>query len=286
MKALQTQLEREKEKTKTLTAERTELKRQLTSTRKTFARLEKAAAAADKDAEKRREELVAAQQRHSLSSPTVSSMATRLDKLIRERGEIEKAIKSAQGDSERRIAAADARAKAAETKLQSALSENERLGRTDDSLALIAENRRLATELETANADNQKYRKAASDAEETLAKASAEIEKKLKLELENNFETEKNRLNKQIQTLNSQVQSQGKTPLLSAEAASGLVDDFVSKLRGGASGLLMRRGELRLKVAFGSTGEHDGFVVPTAENSDALQGNIHELVVEFDQAEK
>ncbi len=238
MKTLQTQLDREKQKSKTLAAE-------LTAAQKDTKRHKKAAETAAKDAKRSQAEL---------------------------------------SEAQRRIVENEARAVAAEAKLQDALHENDRLRIADDTLSLINENRRLAAELETANSDIKKYREAATAAEQALGKARVEFEKQLRLELESGFETEKSRLNKQIQTLTSQVRAQGKTPLISPEAASGLIAEFVSKLRG--DGLRVRRGELRLKVAFGSTGEREGFVVPTAENRETLEGNLQEVVVGFDQAKK
>jgi chromosome segregation ATPase len=286
VQALRAQIAREKEKTKILTAERTALKGQLTSARKTVERIEKAAATAANDADKRQEELAAAQRRFNLPRPAVDALVTMLDGLLREHAVIEQGLKNAQAEAERHIAKSEARAEAAEAGLQDALRENDLLRTSDDTATLISENRRLATALEAANADLEKFRDAATEAKQALKHIRAEIEKQLRLELESGFQTQKNRLNSQVQTLTSQLRAQGKTPLLSPEAASGLVDEFVSKLRDGANGLRVRRGELRLKVAFGSTGELDGFVVPTAENSEALKGNLHEVVLEFDQADK
>lgn len=276
---MKAQLAREKAKTKALTAQSTTLKGQLTSARKSVGRLEKAE-------EKHQEELTKAQKRFTLARPDVGTLVSTLDGLLRERAVIEKGLKSAQANAERQIAEGESRAKAAETGLQKALKENDLLRTSDDTAALITENRRLATELDAAKADLGKFRDAVTEAQQALKESRADIEKKLRLELGKDFQAQKDRLASQVKTLTSQVKTQGKTPLLSPEAASGLIDDFVVKLRNGANGLLVRRGELRLKVAFGSTGEHVGFVIPTAESSKEIQANLHEVVLDFDQAYK
>ena len=284
--ALRAELEQEKEKTKALAAESAALKRQLASAHKSIEGIQKAAAIAAKDAQKRKEELAEAQRRFSLRRPAVGELISMLDALVRERAAIEQGLTGAQAESEHRSAVSADPAEAVEAEPENAPRENDPLRTEDDCLALIAENGRLASVLEAVNADLGKYQEAAEDAQQALERARPEIEKKLRLELERGFETQKSGLIKQIQTLTDQVETQGKTPLLSPEAASGLVDEFVSKLRGGANGLLVRRGELRLKVAFGRAGESTGFVIPTAESSEALRASLHEVVLEFDQLGK
>ena len=279
MESLRSQLLREKQKSKTLAKERTELKRELASAQKSIKRLETVAA-------KHQEELTQAHKRFKLSHPTVGDLVAMIDKLFRERAVIEKGLRSAQTNAERQIAESKARAQAAESGLENALKEIDLLKKTDDTAGLIKENRRLATELEAAESDLHKFREAVVEAKETLKRSRAEIEKTLRLELGNEFKAEKDRLTSQVATLTSQLKTKGKTPFLNPDEASGLVDEFVSKLRKGANGLVVRRGELRLKVAFGSTGERVGFVVPTAESSKEVQAYLHEVVLGFDQLDK
>lgn len=284
MRMLQTQLDHAKQRIKTLTAERTALKRQVTAARKDIVRIDKAAAAAVKAAEKTQKELTLAQQRFNLPRATVGALVVLLDRLTREREIIEQGLQDAQANSERRIAECVASVEAVEAKLVNALRENDLLRRDDEGLALINENRKLATLLEILNADLNKTKEVAIDAKQNLEQARQEIEQRLRDELESGFRAEKDRLNAQIQTLTSQVNEQGKTPILSPETTSRLVDDMISKLRNGANGILVRRGELRLKVAFGSTGEHSGFVIPTAESNETVKANLHEVILQFDQA--
>ena len=187
MRMLQTQLDHAKQRIKTLAAERTALKRQVTAARKDIVRLDKAAAAAVKAAEKTQKELTLAQQRFNLPRATVGALVVLLDRLTREREIIEQGLQDAQANSERRIAECVASVEAVEAKLVNALRENDLLRRDDEGLSLINENRKLATLLETLNADLNKTKEVAIDAKQNLEQARQEIEQRLRDELESGF---------------------------------------------------------------------------------------------------
>ncbi len=283
LQTLEAQLAQEKEKSKALGAERTELGRRLKTAEKALQRLETAATKSDQAAAQRQTALDDAKKRFALPQPTLDALVTMVDRLVRERAAIQKGLQGAQAESERRVAEAEARASKAEESLRESRRQIEALEVIDDTAALIAENRRIATQLKSVMADFETFRDAALKAEGAIKQAREETEKAVRAELERKFTADKARLEKQVVTLTSQVREQGKTPLISADSAASLVDTFVKSMREGLGGMRVKDGEIKLKVAFGQVGEHTGFVVPTAESDKELKENLHEVVLRFDQ---
>ena len=73
------------------------------------------------------------------------------------------------------------------------------------------------------------------------------------------------------------------TPVLPAQDVAKLVDRLVTDLATGLPGVVVREGEVRLKVAFGKVGRATGFVVPSAESPPELRQNLHEVAIRFDR---
>lgn len=283
LQTLEAQLAKEKEKNKALGAERSELERRLQAAEKSVQRLETATAAAAEAEAQRQAALSEAQKRFALPRPTLDALVTMAGGLVQDRAAIQKQLEGAQAEFERRTAEAETRAAKAEAALADSRKQIEVLQVIDDTAALIAENRRIAAQLESVMTDFETFRDAALKAEAAIKQAREETDKAVRAELEGQFAADRARLEKQVLTLTSQLQEQGKTPLISPESAARLVDDFVKRLREGLGGLRVKDGEIKLKVAFGQVGEHTGFVIPTAESDPELKENLHEVVLHFDQ---
>ena len=283
LQTLEAQLAKEKEKSKALSAESSELGRRLKTAEKALQRLEKLAAEMDKAEDQRLATLDDARKRFALPRPTLDALVTMVDGLVKERAAIRKRLQEAQTESERRVAEAEARAIKAEEVLRESRRQIEVLEAIDDTAALIAENRRIAAHLESVMADFEPFRDAALKAEGAIKQAREETEQAVRAELEGKFAADKGRLEKQVLTLTRQVKEQGKTPLISPDSAANLVDTFIKKMRDGLGGLRVKDGEIKLKVAFGQVGDQTGFVIPTAESDKELKENLHEVVVRFDQ---
>ena len=262
-----------------MTREHTRLNKQVSSLQQSVQRLE----STNGEYERLRQELANAQNRLSLAEPTIASLVARLEELVRERTIVQDALAGAQAESDRRIAEATERAEKAEAALQESLAKIETLIAEDDAAALIAENRRMATELAAAKSDMLRAQEAAQEFQEAVSKAAEDAEKQVRAELEKAHSVEKTRLESQVQLLTSQLESSGKTPMISPESAAALMNSFVQRLGESATGLRVTDGEIKLKVAFGAAGEQGGFLVPTVDSGPEIMGSLHEFVLRFDQ---
>lgn len=86
----------------------------------------------------------------------------------------------------------------------------------------------------------------------------------------------------EISSLKAQLTAQGRTPFLSPEHVSRLLDQFHTSISQGFSGLSVRESEVRLKVAFGGlTPDSGGIMVPTTENLPELREGLSEVVLKL-----
>lgn len=142
--------------------------------------------------------------------------------------------------------------------------------------ALIDENRRLAEQLKTYQADLEYLQKIVVETQakietvrqETQASFLSQIE-----ELQNELEVEK----KQNRLFQSQLKQSSKVPVMTAAKTSQLIDHFTGQLRNNLHGLSLKESEIKLKVAFAEVDGQEGFVIPTADNSSKIE--LHEISI-------
>ncbi|HYO89863.1 MAG TPA: hypothetical protein VER79_14535, partial [Candidatus Limnocylindrales bacterium] len=152
---------------------------------------------------------------------------------------------------------------------------------------LLAENQRLAAQIDATATEMAALKKAAGDAKADISAAKAETEARVREELGADIAgltKQQAALQKQLDTANVQLKEQGKPPLLSAEKVAGLLNELVGQMQGGISGLHIRDGELKLKVGFGAAGELGGFVIPTTDSTPEVRENLQEITFRFDRA--
>jgi len=159
----------------------------------------------------------------------------------------------------------------------------------DQVNALVAENRRLAERLESVTADLTSLRKstegarAAADAARAEAKTATTARTQAEATVRG-LQTERDGLASRLETATAQLKAEGKTPILPAAEAARQVGSLVDRLSAELPGLNVRDGEIRLKVAFGGTGDQTGFVIPTAESTPEVRETLHEVTLRFDQS--
>jgi chromosome segregation ATPase len=152
---------------------------------------------------------------------------------------------------------------------------------------LVNENRRLAAQIEAINGDLAVVMTVADEAKAGLEAARVEAETRIRAELTGELErisSERDLLNKQLVTANLQLKDEGKTPILPADQVAVLINDLVGKMQTNLSGLLVREGEVKLKVAFGAVGETGGFVIPTTDSTPEMRENLQEVTFRFDRS--
>ncbi len=161
------------------------------------------------------------------------------------------------------------------------------LTKSSDALEpLLAENQRLAAQIDANATEAAALTKAAADAKADIATAKTETEARVREELGADIKglmKQQAALQKQLDTANVQLKEQGKPPLLSAEKVAGLLNELVGQMQGGIKGLQIRDGELKLKVGFGAAGELGGFVIPTTDSTPELRENLQEITFRFDR---
>jgi chromosome segregation ATPase len=153
---------------------------------------------------------------------------------------------------------------------------------------LVEENRKLAEQFEKLVGDLPILREAtqaAGDKIEAAQKVAAEaLEKNNLLEKKlSEASSTRDRLSGQVTILTTQLQEQGKTPLLTADKVAELLEQLINHLRRGTSSLAFAGGEIKLKVGFGVAGEHSGFLVPTPDSGPEIREVLNEIVIRFDR---
>lgn len=160
---------------------------------------------------------------------------------------------------------------------------------TEQISQLLDENRKLAEKLEKISGDLPILREAtinAGKAIEAAQKEAADTQQKNSL-LEKRLaeaSTSRDRLQAQVEILTTQLKEQGKTPLLPADKVAELLEQLISHLSSGVSGLTFAGGEIKLKIGFGAAGESSGFLVPTPDSGPEIREVLNEIVIRFDRA--
>lgn len=154
--------------------------------------------------------------------------------------------------------------------------------------ALLAENQRLAEQLESFTGDLGRLRTAADEASAAtraaLAEAGAAAAARAAAEQSlAAAQTERAQLQDQVTLLNRQIADAGQTPFLTADQVAGMLDGLVTRINLGGGGLAVRDGAVKLKVGFGAAGESVGFVIPTPEQAAAIKDSLHEVTLHFER---
>lgn len=187
-----------------------------------------------------------------------------------------------------RVAESEKRAADLEAALAAAHKTIADLQASDATAAqLIAENRRLAAQIDALSGDLAVVMTVADEAKAGLDAVRAETEARVRAELTasvQRVQAERDLLSQQLVTANKQLLEQGKTPILPADQVAVLINDLVGKMQTNLSGMLVREGEVKLKVAFGAVGETGGFVIPTADSTPEIRENLQEVTFRFDRA--
>lgn len=152
----------------------------------------------------------------------------------------------------------------------------------DDKLtALITLNRALQEELDDAKVDLATHRRRGDEADVRVTAEVAKVEKRTAAE-KTKLETTLAQRSADNASLVKQLQAQGKTPFLSPEQVSGLLDRFYQDVSRKLTGLDVRESEIRLKVGFaGISPEDGGLVVPTTANLAAMKDGLSEVVLKL-----
>jgi chromosome segregation ATPase len=151
---------------------------------------------------------------------------------------------------------------------------------------LLAENQRLAAQIDSTAAEMAALRDAARSASVDIKAARTEAEASVRAEVSAEIKrltSAQTTLQKQLDTANAQLAQEGKTPILPAERVAGLLNDLVAGFQSNFTGLQIREGELSLKVGFGAAGEVGGFVIPTTDSTPELRENLQEIKLRFDR---
>lgn len=166
---------------------------------------------------------------------------------------------------------------------------DKRLGRVGEQQAdLIGQNREQAEQLASLREENDILSKAATDAAQAQAAAQAQLKDAVAgqadlarrvqaLEAENALSAEA------LMVARSQLKSEARPQVLPAEEVGGLIQRLMGQLRGSLPGLDVRDGEVKLRMAFATTGEVNGFVVPSADAREEITGPLHEVAFRFDR---
>ncbi len=167
-------------------------------------------------------------------------------------------------------------------------TEKQALAQATQVMALLAENRRLAENLDASLADAEKLREVAlkSSEETRLAKAESAAALKAKEKIEaalKQSETERISAQNRLTAAETQLREKKIVPILQSEEVAKLFGELIEKIRGGLGGVSVRGGEIKLKVAFSAAGNLRGFVVPTPQAGPEIKDNLHEIIIRFDQ---
>lgn len=170
--------------------------------------------------------------------------------------------------------------------LESALAENSALKdkQKEQLAALLEENRALAARyanLETSYAhaitaaENIGRKFEALSAEHANAKAEiAELKKSV---------AGHKRLQVQVTSLEKQLRSKDRAPIMQAADVTALINALFADLRANLGDMALKDGELRLQVGFAATGDSKGFVLPTVDGGIEFKGPLQELLIRFDR---
>ncbi|MCC5886077.1 MAG: hypothetical protein JJT88_06535 [Gammaproteobacteria bacterium] len=147
--------------------------------------------------------------------------------------------------------------------------------------ALLELNRKLQEELDGARDHLKAQRSRVDESDARVAAAVAKAEKRLTAEKQALETTLEQRLADNA-SLVKQLESAGKTPFLSPEQVSGLLDRFYKGVSRDIAGLDVRESEIRLKVGFaGISPEDGGIVVPTTANIAEVKDGLSEVVLKL-----
>ncbi len=163
--------------------------------------------------------------------------------------------------------------------------ENEKDSATVTSL--IEANRELSNEMEQLRKDFSLIQETAQDAKDALESGKTEAAEAVRNELQTqitNLQKEKTTLESQLNLANKQLQTDGKTPYLSADRVAGLLNNLVDNMQSNLSGVSVSQGEFKLKLAVAGDDDSVGFVIPTPDASPALSENLQEVVLRFDKS--
>lgn len=160
-------------------------------------------------------------------------------------------------------------------------------GRQSDDL--VVENRQQAEQLEALRGENENLRQAADEASSERAAAVAELQNAVaaRADLERQvqaLEAENATNAEALRTARAQLESGNRPQVLPAEEVGSLVQSLVGQIRGSLPGLDVSDGEVRLKVAFAAAGDSKGFVVPSADATEAMTGPLHEVAFRFERS--
>lgn len=178
----------------------------------------------------------------------------------------------------------------ATTAERAAKAAERRAGEVDDKLAaLLAENARLATQLDEAGADAERLRAAGVKLREELdatkkSLREAVAESKRLTKTLQRAETDRDRLAEKLKLAEAQLKAKTTIPVLPAKEVAKLIDGFMEEIGSGLPGLSVREGEIHLQVAFGKVGRASGFVVPSADAPPDVRKNLHDVSFRFERS--
>jgi chromosome segregation ATPase len=94
---------------------------------------------------------------------------------------------------------------------------------------------------------------------------------------------ERMRLQGQVISLEKQLQSKDRAPILQAADVTALINALFDDLRANLGDMALKDGELRLQVGFAGAGGIKGFVLPTVDGTADIKGPLQELLIRFDR---
>lgn len=181
------------------------------------------------------------------------------------------------------------RARAASAERAASAAEK-RSGDLDDKLAaLLAENARLATQLDELGADADRLRGAGVklrdelDATKKSLRESVAEARRLTKTLQR-AEKDRERLAEKLKLAEAQLKAKTTIPVLPAKEVAKLIEGFMEEVGSGLPGLSVREGEIHLQVAFGKVGRASGFVVPSADAPADVRKNLHDVSFRFERS--
>lgn len=146
---------------------------------------------------------------------------------------------------------------------------------------LLHYNRELQEELDGLRQELEALRSRAAGEKERVAGTLASAQERAETELES-LRSQLTERSSQISSLQAQLAAQGRTPFLSPNHVSSLLDQFHASISQGLSGLSVKESEVRLKVAFGGLSpESGGIMVPTTENLAEIREGLSEVVLKL-----
>ncbi len=244
-----------------------------------------------------RERLEAAEQRAAQLAAALKEAEARAAAAEQRVAEADKALEQLREQLARleqqikeQVRAAEQRAEQAETALAAAQATIKALEGGEATInELLAENRRLAEQLDAFSGDLGRLRTAADEASAaaSAAHAAADAANTARAAVEKTLATtqaERARLQDQVTLLSGQISDAGQTPFLTADQVAGMLDGLVKQINLGGGGLVVRDGQVNLKVGFGAAGEHVGFVIPTPEQATSIKDGLHEVTLRFDRS--